>query len=345
MRNVGELLGRRRGRPTKRPALASPLAVNMLGSDPPDHTRLRRLIGGSFTAQHVQSLRAFTEELAQVLLEQMAQQPSGDLLEAYAYPLSIGVICSLLGIPKEDSAQFQLWSRVLLDQSPGRGVDARAAKADARSYLAHLIDRKRTHPGQDLLSTLVQARDENALTEDELIATAFLLLLAGFETTGNLIGNGMFALLAEPDQLSALCVDATLIPSAVEEFLRYEGPANHTSYRYTTKYTEIKGMVIPPDEFIIVSLTAANRDPERFPEPDRLDTDRETGGHIAFGHGIHHCLGAPLARMEAVTAFTALLHRFPGIRLAVAPAAVTWRPTALVRGLEALPVIWSGDTV
>jgi cytochrome P450 len=202
-----------------------------------------------------------------------------------------------------------------------------------------LITEKRENPGDDMLSALVQARDDDdRLREDELSAMVFLLLVAGHETTVNLIGNGVLALVNNPGELAALRADMSLLPSAIEEFLRYEGPLINATYRFTTEPVEIDGVTIPEGQFVVVSLSTANRDPRRFDEAERLDIRREPGGHLAFGHGIHYCLGAPLARLEAEIAFTGLLRAFPTIELAVPADELAWRPGTLIRGLRQLPL-------
>ncbi|MCC3768802.1 cytochrome P450 [Streptomyces sp. UNOC14_S4] len=340
MRHTRELFDRHMDQPVKRRGSGPSLAVNMLGSDPPDHTRLRRPVARAFTARRVAALRPRVEEVARRLLTDMAPRREANLLEAYAYPLSITVIGELLGVPERDHGDFQAWARTLLDQSAGDREQARRAAAAMADYLTALVAAKRAAPGEDLLTALVEAEGEQELDEEELVSTAFLLLLAGFETTVNLIGNGMFALLTDPAQHAALREDPSRIPDAVEEFLRFEGPANLASYRYTTAPVDIAGTAVPAGEFVLVSLSAANRDPARFPAPDRLDLARDASGHLAFGHGIHRCLGAPLARLEGEIAFRELLCRFPDIRLAVPPEQVTWQPSTLVRAVEALPVAW-----
>ncbi|MFI0980948.1 cytochrome P450 [Streptomyces sp. NPDC021093] len=343
MRGAGALFDRHTDCPAPRKRKSPTLAVNMLGSDPPDHTRLRRLVSRAFTPQQVAALRPGIEESAHALLDDMAHRDGGDLLELYANPLSITVICALLGVPEQDRVDFAAWSRALLDQDPAGRARMREAATATRTYLTDLIAAKRANPGDDLLSALVQARADDALSEDELVATALLLLLAGFETTVNLIGNGMHALLTDPGQLALVQGDPDTLPAALEEILRFDGPANHTSYRYTTRPVDIAGTTVPEGEFVLVSLSAANRDPARFPDPDRLDVCRDTGGHLGFGHGIHYCLGAPLARLEGEVALRLLLRRLPHIRLAVPPHELVWRPSTLVRALEALPVTWSTD--
>ncbi len=315
----------------------SVLNQHMLNSDPPDHERLRRLVNKAFTSRKIQQMRPRVQQITDELLAAVADGGDVDLLDVFAFPLPITVICELLGVPTDERDAFREWSNLLI--SGGVREEMVAAEQAMTDYLAALVASKRADPGEDMMSALVQARDAgDALTEHELVAMAFLLLVAGHETTVNLIGNGMLSLLNNPGQLAELRADLSLLPAAIEEFLRYQGPLNHATFRFTLEPVEIGGVSIPADEFVIVSLLSANRDPNRFAEPDTFDIHRETTGHMAFGHGIHYCLGAPLARLEAEIAFTALLTRFDEITLAVGPEDVRWRPGTLIRGLERLPV-------
>jgi cytochrome P450 len=319
--------------------LGDALRAHMLNSDPPDHTRLRKLLSGAFTARTVARMRPRIEAIATELADAMAAKAPGtvDLLREFAYPLPMTVICELLGIPPEDRDRFRSWSTAILsnEQSERRGPSEQAME----EYLVDLIAAKRTSPGEDMLSSIVAASDnEDRLSEREVISTAFLLLVAGHETTVNLIGNGTWQLLRHPDQLAALRTDAALIPNAVEEFLRIEGPVNLATIRFTAEPVEIGGQPIPTGDVVLVSLLSANLDPERFDDPAELDVRRDTSGHVAFGHGIHHCLGAPLARLEGEIAFRTLLGRFPHMTLAAAPNPLVWRQSILMHGLSALPV-------
>ncbi|HXP56120.1 MAG TPA: cytochrome P450, partial [Streptosporangiaceae bacterium] len=214
---------------------------------------------------------------------------------------------------------------------------------DLAAYFTELVAAKRADPGDDLVSALVLARDNDVdaadgLTASELLGTVYLLVMAGFDTTVNLIASGTLALLAHPAELARLRADPSLLPAAVEELLRYASPVNHANDRFTTEDVPVGGVVIPAGEWVIPAIASADRDPARFPGPDRLDLSRDTSGHLAFGHGIHHCLGAPLARMEAGVALGALLARYPGLSLAVPPGELRWRPVSLMNGLESLPV-------
>ncbi|SFB36577.1 Cytochrome P450 [Amycolatopsis marina] len=311
------------------------LAAHMLNSDPPDHTRLRKLVNKAFTARTIARLRPRIEEITAGLLDDMSG--TVDLLETFAFPLPITVICELLGIPDDDKEDFRRWSGTLVSASPAEDVER--ASGEMSSYLLSLVEAKRAAPGDDLLSSLVHVSDEgDQLSEVELVSMIFLLLVAGHETTVNLIGNGVLALLRHPDQLAALRADPSLVPNAVEEFLRYEGPVNIATLRFTAEPLPVGDVTIPEGEFVMISLLAANRDSTRFAEPDRFDVRRPAGGHLAFGHGIHFCVGAPLARLEADIAVRRLLERFADLRLAAEPESLRWRDSTLMRGLETLPV-------
>jgi cytochrome P450 len=314
------------------------LVTHMLNADPPDHTRLRKLVNKAFTARTVARLRPRIEEITAGLLDAMEGSDRADLLPAFAGPVPITVICELLGIREEDRGEFTGWSNTLL--SSGEAGEMQSAAQSMHAYLVGLVGQKRAEPGQDLLSDLVLTTDEgDSLSEEELVATAFLLLVAGHETTVNLIANATLALLRAPEQLAKLRADPSLLPGAVEEFLRFDGPINIATLRFTTEPIEVGETTIPEGEFVQVSLLAANRDAERFPEPDELDVTRPAGGHVAFGHGIHYCVGAPLARLEAEIALGGLLARFPDLRLAVEPEQLRYRNSTLVHGLKELPVL------
>lgn len=323
-----------------RPPSGGSLSTHMLNSDPPDHTRLRRLVQKAFTPRRIAGMRPRVEEIAGELLEEMERGTEADLVEAYALPLPITVIGELLGVPAADRPLFHSRGR-RLTEGRGERESFHSALEELARYLDGLVAAKRADPADDLLSDLVRARDEgDRLTDPELTSMAFLLLFAGHETTVNLIANGVHALLAHPGQLAALRADPSLLPGAVEELLRFEGPVNIATLRYAAEPLTIGGAEIPAGEFVNVALIGADRDPARFPDPDRLDITRQAAGHLAFGHGIHHCLGAPLARMEAEIAFSRLLERFPRLRLAEPGAEPGWQQNLRFRGLTALPVRW-----
>jgi cytochrome P450 len=318
------------------------LSKHLLNVDPPAHTRLRKLVTKAFTPRRVAELRPRIEAITAGLLDGMtASWAAGatelDLIERFAFPLPVTVICELLGVPADDQDKFRAWSQAIV--STGAPEEFYAAGAAMFHYFTELVAAKRTEPADDLVSALVAARDDDdSLTERELIAMLFLLLVAGHETTTNLIASGTLALLTHPDQLARLRADPALLPGAVEELLRYVNPLNHATERFTVDPTEIGGVTIPARHWVLAVTSSANRDPERFPYPDRLDVGRDAVGHLAFGHGIHYCLGAPLARLEGEIAFGALLSRFPSLSLAVPEADLRWRPSSLIHGLETLPV-------
>lgn len=315
---------------------------NLLETDPPQHTRLRRLVAREFTARRVQAMRPRVQRITDELLDAMAARPgrSADLIEAFAFPLPITVIGELLGVPAPDRERFRQWSREVLAPT---SVPARTAHLRLADYLAELVAAKSREPGEDLLSALVRTRDEDgdALSAAELIGMAFLLLIAGHETTVNLISNGTRALLAHPDQLAALRADPDgLLDGAVEEMLRYDGPVQNSTYRYAREDLEIGGTAVPAGATVLVSLAGAGRDPGRYADPDAFDVRRAPQGHLAFGYGIHFCIGAPLARMEARIAFRSLLDRFPGLAEDPDGGPPEWIGGSLIRGVTRLPVRW-----
>ena len=310
-------------------------AMNLLNLDPPDHTRLRKLVAKTFTTRAIAPLRPRIEQIADELLDAMAGQDSVDLLEAYAYPLPIRVITELLGVPFDDRDQFTQWSKTMVDG--GATEAAGAATMQMAGYLHGLIAAKRETPTDDLLTQLVHtSEDGDQLSPSELIAVSVVLLVGGFETTVNLISGGILSLSQHPDQLALLRADRGLMPTAIDEFLRHETPNLLSSPRYTTEEVEIAGVVIPAGDFVMVSWLATNRDPARFTDPDRLDITRPMGGHLGFGHGLHFCLGAPLARLEGEIAFGRLLDRFADIEVLSAVDDLRWRDSTAMHGLESL---------
>ncbi|MFE6942482.1 cytochrome P450 family protein [Streptomyces chartreusis] len=317
------------------------LDANLLNMEAPDHTRIRRLVVRAFTARRVERLRAPIRETADRLLDALGPHGTTDLIASYAAPLPITVICDLLGVPDRHRRDFRVWTDTLVAPDPSRPQDAKAAVVAMLGFFGELLADKREEPADDLLSDLIAVRDEgDRLSEDELMSLAFLILFAGYENTVQLIGNAVLALLRHPEQLDALRADPERIAAAVEEFHRFEGPALLAIRRFPTEDMTIGGVPVPAGETVLLSLAAANRDPARFPDPDRLDLSRDTSGHLALGHGVHHCLGAPLARAETEIALTALLERFP--ELALADGEPRWRRSLRARGLLALPVSYSG---
>lgn len=317
--------------------------TSMLSSDIPDHTRLRKLVAREFTPRRMEQLAPRVQEMTDELLDRMLAAPDrrADLVESLSYPLPMNVICELLGVPFLDRAAFREWSNQAVSSVDASKRDS-STKAMA-AYLTQLLQDKRTQPGDDLMSALIHTADEEGdrLSADELMGMAWLLLVAGHETTVNLITNGVHNLLAHPEQLALLRADFGLIDNAVEEILRFEGPVETPTYRFTTEPIDIDGTVIPGGgELVLVAMSDANRDPARYPDASRFDITRDARGHIAFGHGIHYCLGAPLARIEARVAIRSLLERCPELRLTADPATLDWRTGLLMRGPLSLPVAW-----
>lgn len=309
---------------------------HVLATDPPDHTRLRRLFSAAFTPRRIQALRPRIQQITDELLDAMAAQQQVDLIDALAFPLPIQVICELLGVPAQDQALFREWSTAMIDD--GANADRLpGAVAAMIGYILQLIERKRAEPGDDLMSALIAVNEEgDRLSVDELSSTVFLLLIAGHETTVNLIGNGVHALLSHRDQWDRLQAEPRLLPGAIEEFLRYEGPVRVATYRLAARDTVIGGQAISAGDPLLVSLQSANRDETKFTDAQRFDIARKDNPHMAFGHGIHFCVGAPLARLEGEIVFSSLLRRFPNLVLTGDPA--EWRPSTLMRGLTRLPV-------
>jgi cytochrome P450 len=323
-------------------SLFAALEMHMLNSDPPDHERLRKLVNKAFTARRVEQLRPRITAITTALLDDMPTGQEIDLLAAFAFPLPVTVICELLGVPVADRDRFRAWSASIVSETVSPEVFQGHATAMIGYFRDLLADRRR-EPADDLLSALISARDEgDQLSENELLSMAWLLLVAGHETTVNLIGGGVLALLLHPGELARLRADPGLVGGAVEELLRYVSPVNDATYRFTREPVEFDGVSIAAGEVVLVSLSGANRDPSRFAGPDGLDVGRDSTGHLAFGHGIHYCVGAPLARLEAEIAFGALLGRFGSITLAMPAQTLRWRPSSLIHGLESLPVRLDG---
>ncbi|MEV3908913.1 cytochrome P450 family protein [Streptomyces canus] len=319
-------------------SLPPALDANLLTMDPPDHTRIRRLVGRAFTPRRIEQLRGPIRRTADRLLDALGSHGTTDLIASYAAPLPITVICDLLGIPDEHRLDFRVWTDTLVAPDPAAGpAAAKEAVVAMLGFFTRLLADKRREPADDLLSDLIAVRDEgDRLSEDELMSLAFLILFAGYENTVQLIGNAVLALFQHPGQLAALREDPARLPAATEEFLRYEGPALLAIRRFPVEDVTIGGVTVPAGETVWVSPSAANRDPDRFPDPDRLDLARDASGHLALGHGIHYCLGAPLARAETEIALAALLERFPD--LALAEPTPKWRNSLRARGLLALQV-------
>lgn len=341
-------VGRNPGASSEAPPQQQPLFEMMdrwmLLVNPPDHTRLRSLVQKAFTPRRIAQLRDQIEQIAHGLLDRIPPGAPFDLIETYAYPLPVNVICAMLGVPPEDYVHFHAWSDAVarsLDFTEEAAIYDHAATATIAltGYFGKLLEARRARPQDDLLSALVAAEEEgDRLTQEELFATCVLLLIAGHETTVNLIGNGTLALLRHPDQWELLRRDPALAPTAVEELLRYDSPVQATARTVLTPF-EHRGIAFTPGTEVGLMLGAANHDPDVFAEPARLDITRQDNRHLAFGGGIHYCLGAPLARLEGQIAFTTLVRRFPALRLA--DPAVRYRDNYTLRGLVALQV--SGD--
>ncbi|GGX34564.1 cytochrome P450 [Streptomyces lomondensis] len=319
---------------------------NMLFSDPPKHTRLRRIVGTTFTPKRVESLRPKVQEITDELLDRCPASEPVNLLQEFCFPLPLHVICELLGVPENERRQAQEWSATVAQT--GFGPEARKAlelaEGNLRDYLVDLIARKRKEPDGALLSALVTARDEDgALTDHELVSTAWVLLFAGHKSTAYQIGNAVYHLLGQPEQKRLAFRDPGATAAAVEEIFRFETSVENSTFRYATEDIKMRDTLIPKGALVQISLTAANRDPEMFPDPDRMDVERPNvqATHLAFGLGPHYCIGAPLARLEMQIALTTLFGRHPGMALAAEPENVPWLtvPFPAFRGLAELPVV------
>ncbi|MBB4947243.1 cytochrome P450 [Kitasatospora gansuensis] len=325
------------------------LMTHLLNIDPPDHTRLRRLVSKAFTPRRVAEFEPRVQQLTDRLIDDFAARGSADLIHEFAFPLPIYAICDLLGVPPEDQDDLRDWAGAMIRHHGGqRGGVGRAVKK-IRTYLLELIHRKRADLGDDLISGLIRASDHGEhLTENEAAAMAFILLFAGFETTINLIGNGTYALLRNPVQRALLQEsvqrgETELLATAVEELLRYDGPVELATWRFATEPLTIGGVDIPVGDPVLVVLAAADRDPARFAAENTLDLARKDNPHLGFGHGIHYCIGAPLARLEGQFALATLLTRLPDLQLAAEPDELRWRGGLIMRGLRELPVSFTPE--
>lgn len=332
------------------PEVLKPLQRNILSLDPPEHTRLRRLVQPAFTASSIEKLRPRIQAITDSLLDGIEAQAKAagesapnrrvELLSQFAYPLPVTVICEMLGIPEEDREQTQRWSENLL--KPMREEEAEQIGRDIGEFIAYLrglFAQRRDEPLDDLITSLLQAEmDGDRLTEDEVLAMVFILFVAGHITTVNLIANGIYALLANPAQMVALRGNPDLIENAVEEVLRYYGPAETSTLRFATQDFEIEGQVIERGAPLLFLLASANHDPERFADPETFNISRaDANRHIAFGKGIHACLGAPLARLEGQIAIASIVQRYPDLQLAVPASEITW-DRSFLRSLTSLPL-------
>ncbi len=319
-------------------------APTMLGSDPPTQTRLRRLVARDFTPRRVRELEPRIREIAARLVDGAVGRGEFDVMHDLANPLPVMVISELLGVPAEQYKQFKHWSDKVVEAdnaAPGMPMpqEIKDAAAELREYLAREIERRRRNPGTDLVSALVAHHDADAesLSADELLAFVVLLLLAGNETTTNLIGNGSLALGRHPQAMATLRANPDLLRTAIEEMLRYDGPVQST-FRTATRDCEIAGTPVSKNTGIFAIVAAANRDPAQFPDPERFDVTRTPNEHLAFGEWIHFCIGAPLARLEATIAFETMLARFPNLNLKNPDAPLTYKGSYFLRGLSSLPM-------
>jgi cytochrome P450 len=319
--------------------ILGPLLHNLLDRDPPDHTRLRALVHQAFTPRLVERLRERIQTLADGLLEASQRESSMDLVARYALPIPVTIIAQMLGVPSKDQARFQRWSNRIVSAIGGSILFALPSLWRFVRYIRKLIEHKRASPQDDLLSALIQAEEAgDKLSADELLSMVFLLLIAGHETTVNLIASGTLALLQHPEQLERLRQDPSLIKPAVEELLRYCSPVEMATERFAREDLTIAGTKITRGQLVLGVLASANRDEQHFANPDTLDLAREPNKHLSFGFGIHYCLGAPLARLEGEIALLTLLRRLPHLRLAQPAESLRWHRGMILRRLQKLPV-------
>ena len=326
-------------------------ARHMLVVDPPDHTRLRRLVAAAFSVRRVEALQPQVQRIVDEILDDLAAEgPDAevDLVSRFAFPVPFTVICELLGVPEPDRKPFGQALTVLLapTTTPEEYERAEAASDHVVACLKALVAARQAEPDDALVSALIRARDGDArLSDQELLSSIFQLIVAGHDTTATLIGNSVVALLAHPEQRVWLQANPNEIANAIEELLRFDAPVPHSTFRYATEPIELGGVTIPAGAQVIINLASANRDPEHYRDPDVLDLARTDVRHLGFGHGIHFCLGAPLARMEGAIALGSLLGRFPDLGLAVPPADLHWNhgDGLVLRGLSALPVVLGAD--
>lgn len=318
-----------------------PLMHNMINSDEPNHRRLRNLVHKAFTPRMIMKLAPRIEAIAHSLLDKALQKGEVDFIQDYALPLPVTVIMEMIGIPEADRDMFRGWTeRIVVNPTPLNMMRAVPAVSRLIKYTRQLAAKRRADPQDDLLTALVQAEDEgDRFTEDEMLGMVFLLIVAGHETTVNLIANGTLALLTHPDQLALLRSDLSLMETAVEEMLRFDGPLQMTELYFAREDYQLHGVTIPQGIAVLPAILSANRDEAAFENPNQLDVTRKPNKHLAFGQSIHYCLGAPLARLEGKIAFCALLERSPNLRLAVDKADLRYQPIMLLHRLEKLPVM------
>lgn len=324
------------------PGFEMSAAESINGMDPPEHTRLRKLVASAFTARRVEALRPRVASIVGQLIDAMAGRPQpADLVAGFSLPLPAQVICEMLGVPAEDTNQFHAWSDTILGDWQRDSDEIMTALAALYGYFGALIEIKRARPADDLMSALIAARDDaDRLSEHELTVMGCTLLIGGHETTANQINLSLLLLLDYPGQVATLRADPELIPAAVEELLRCTRLGGLPPARVTTEDVQIGGITIPAGEQVMPLYSTANRDPSVFTDPDRFDVTRDAAGHLAFGAGVHHCLGAQLARVELQEAFRGLIGRLPGLRLAVPASELEFKPGMAIHSLRELPVVW-----
>jgi cytochrome P450 len=333
------------GRDEPRMRLHSGQPGSILSLDPPDHSRLRRLVTKAFTVRRIEELRPRAQQIADGFVDAMlAAGPPADLVEGFALPLPVTVICELLGVPYEDRVDFRLWSDAFLSTTKFPPEQVREYVVRMREYMAGLIAQRRAAPTTDLIGALVEARDTgDRLSEDELVSLAEALLVAGHETTASQIPNFVYVLLTHPAQLAEVRADPSLVPRAVEELMRFVPLGNGAGIaRYALEDVELSGVTVRAGEPVLPVMASANRDGSVYTDPDLLDLHRQETSHVGFGHGAHHCLGAPLARMELQVALDTLLRRLPGLRLSEDDA-IAWKDGLATRGPASMPVTWDAS--
>lgn len=329
------------------PDLVKLLSNHMLNLDAPDHTRLRALVNKAFTANVITQLQPRIQAIADELLDRVQRRGAMDLIDEYAFPLPITVIAELLGIPPEDRRRFRTWSGAFvtpstnLERSTKKYQKTRLIMEDFTRYLSGVFAERRREPREDLITSLLQAEEQgDRLSEQELFSMVILLIVAGHETSVNLIGNGVLALLQHPDQRQLLCEQMGLLPSAIEEMVRYDGPVERATMRFAVEEIEMGERTIRRGDAVSLVLAAADRDPRQFDQPDTFDITRQNNRHLGFGLGSHYCLGSTLARLEGQIALQTLLHRLPRIQLTTPVETLRWRKVPILRGLHHLPVSW-----
>ena len=324
------------------PPLMASLGANLTGTEPPEHTKLRALVSKAFSPRRVAEMEGSIQGTVDRLID--AVEPAGNMevMKDFAFPLPIEVITGMMGLPMDDAPLLKSWAEIKPPANEEQAQQVMGSLMAAKAYVEQQIEARRKEPKDDLIMALMDAEvDGERLQEIQLFSMIMMFVAAGFETTVNLIGNGLLALLRHPEQLDALRQDPGLAGSAVEEMLRFDSPLEHALIRWVSRDTELRGQHLAQGDRIVVVQAAANRDPDRFPDPDRFDIRRTDNQHLSFGHGAHYCLGAALARLEAPLALSSLLARLPGLRLAVPSEELRWKPMQLpFRGLESLPVQW-----